>query len=239
MYTLILGGSGLIGSSIAIYLKNKGEKVIVSDIKKSKTEIQYIYLNTEKENHYNNLFKKINQKKIKIKNVINCTYPMPKIFNKDPLNINKKHFVKYIETHLWSFNLTTRIFVNYFIKKKIHGQIINLASIYGISLPDFKIYDDFNLFTSFEYFYSKHNIILFTKYYAKYLKKYKIRINAISPGGVNDNFNKKFVKKYSSKTMTNKMLNSNELNGLVEFLISEGASKITGQNFVLDDGFTL
>ena len=35
------------------------------------------------------------------------------------------------------------------------------------------------------------------------------------------------------------MLSSNDLNGLVEFLISKGANKITGQNFVLDDGFTL
>ncbi len=239
MATLILGGNGLIGHSIAQYLYKKNKNIIICDMKQKKSDIPFIYINTEKENSFNNLFKILKQKKIKIESVINCTYPMPKIFDKNPLNINKKQFTKYIDQHLWSFNLTIRVFVKYFQKNKIKGHIINLASIYGTSLPDFKIYNDFNLFTSFEYFFSKHNIVLFTKYYAKYLKKNMIRINAISPGGINNNFNKKFVRKYSSKTITKKMLSSNDLNGLVEFLISKGANKITGQNFVLDDGFTL
>ena len=54
-----------------------------------KNDFFYLY-NTEKENSFNNLFKILKQKKIKIESVINCTYSMPKIFDKNPLNINKK-----------------------------------------------------------------------------------------------------------------------------------------------------
>ena len=84
-----------------------------------KSDIPFIYINTEKENSFNNLFKILKQKKIKIESVINCTYPMPKIFDKNPLNINKKQFTKYIDQHLWSFNLTIRVFVKYFQKIKL------------------------------------------------------------------------------------------------------------------------
>ena len=67
-------------------------------------------------------------------------------------------------------------FQNILKKNNIKYHIINFSSIYGSSLPDFTIYDDFKTFTSFEYFFTKNNITLFTKYYAKYLKKFKIRL---------------------------------------------------------------
>ena len=35
------------------------------------------------------------------------------------------------------------------------------------------------------------------------------------------------------------MLNSNDLVGITDFLLSDSAKKITGQNIIIDDGFTL
>lgn len=239
MYTLIVGGNGLFGSAISRFLADNNYKVIISDIRENKTNIPFFKLNTTNEKSFIKLFQDLKKNKIRIKNIINCSYPKPIEFNKHPLNISKKQFLEYFEMHLWSYNLTIRSFSQYFKKNKIKGHIINFSSIYGSSLPDFKIYDDYKLFTSFEYFFSKHNITHITKYYAKFLKDSGIRLNTISPGGVNDEFKKKFVKKYSSKTITKSMLNSNDLNGLIKFLISDEANKITAQNFIVDDGFTL
>ena len=104
--------------------------------------------------------------------------------------MNKNEFVEYFKTHLWSYNCSTRFFGDYFKKEKIKGHIINFASIYGVILPDFSIYHDYKIFTSLEYFLTKHNIILLSKYYAKYLKINGIRVNCISPGGINNDLEK-------------------------------------------------
>lgn len=239
MYTLIIGGNGLLGSAISRFLVNNNHKVIICDIKKNKIDIPFFQLNISKDKSFKKLFTNLKNKKIKVQNVINCSYPKPVKFDKNPLNTNKKNFIDYFESHLWTFNYTTRAFSKYFIKNKINGHIINFSSIYGSITPDFSIYKDFKTFTSFEYYFSKHNITLFTNYYAKYLKKFKIRVNTISPGGVNYKLKKSFIKNYSLKTISKKMLNKNDLNGLVKFLLSIDAKYITGQNFVVDDGFTL
>lgn len=237
MYTLIIGGNGLIGSSIAQSLEKKN--IIVCDLKKKNSKRKFFYLNINNEKSFKKLFVSLKREKIKVNCLINCSYPRPVKFDKNPLNISKKNFLNYFETHLWAFNLATRAFSEYFKKNNIEGHIINFSSIYGSSLPDFSIYDDFKTFTSFEYFFSKNNITLFTKYYAKYLKKFKIRVNTISPGGVNFKLKRKLVNKYSSKTISKKMLNKDDLNGVVKFLLSSDAKHITGQNFIVDDGFTL
>lgn len=241
MQTLVLGGNGLLGSEIVKFLHIKGVDVIVGDIKKNKNlkNIPFFKVNLNNVGSLKKLVQDLNKKRKKISNIINCTYPQPKKFNKDPLNLNKNEFVEYFKTHLWSYNSSTRFFGNYFKKEKIRGHIINFASIYGIILPDFSIYHDYKIFTSLEYFLTKHNIILLSKYYAKYLKINGIRVNCISPGGINNDFEKKFVKKYGKKTMSKKMLFSKDLNGMVYFLLSNEAKKITGQNFVIDEGFTL
>ena len=90
----------------------------------------------------------------------------------------------------------------------------------------------------------------FALYFGKFLGHYvifivkillgtKIRINNISPGGIFDNQNKQFVKRYSKFTNYNSMLNVDDVIGVIDFLISSKNKKITGQNISIDDGFTL
>ena len=86
---------------------------------------------------------------------------------------------------------------------------------------------------------SKSSLLMMTKYLAKLYLKQKIRINSVSPGGIFDNQNKNFLKKYSKFCSNNNLLKSSDLNGIIEFLISDYSKKITGQDFVIDDGFSL
>ena len=78
-----------------------------------------------------------------------------------------------------------------------------------------------------------------TKYMAKYFKGKNIRFNCISPGGVFDNQDIKFVEKYNSFCLNKGMISPQDLNGILIFLLSDESMFINGQNIIVDDGFTL
>ena len=63
-------------------------------------------------------------------------------------------------------------------------------------------------------------------------------MNVVSPGGIFNNHSKKFKRKYSERTPLNRMGNKNELNGIMEYLVSDDSSYATGQNFIIDGGYT-
>jgi NAD(P)-dependent dehydrogenase (short-subunit alcohol dehydrogenase family) len=90
-----------------------------------------------------------------------------------------------------------------------------------------------------EYACIKSGIISLTKYIAKYYKGYNIRANCISPGGIYNNQPEEFVRKYNSYCLNKGMLNKEDINGTLIFLLSDMSKYINGQNIVIDDGFSL
>ena len=74
---------------------------------------------------------------------------------------------------------------------------------------------------------------------ATYLAKYKIRVNTVSHGGVQNNHNKTFIKKYSYKVPMSRMANKEEIASVILFLSSKESSYITGQNIVVDGGYSI
>ncbi len=69
--------------------------------------------------------------------------------------------------------------------------------------------------------------------------KYNILVNCISPGGIVDkNHKKKFVKKYNQKVPMNRLGLEKDLIGAVIYFSSDACSYTTGQNLVIDGGFT-
>lgn len=127
-------------------------------------------------------------------------------------------------------------------KKKRHkGNIINVASIYGVVSPDFRIYTDCLRKNSEVYGATKAGIIQMTKYFAVCLAQDNIRVNCVSPGGI---FNtdtpqgKDFVKNYSQRCPMNRMADSHEIIGAMLYLSSEASTYTTGQNIVIDGGMS-
>ena len=122
------------------------------------------------------------------------------------------------------------------------GSIINVSSIYGLVGPDFSIYQNAEyagkaMGVPAGYAASKGGIIALTKYFAS-LYAPKIRVNCVTPGGIYDNQDETFVKKYSSKTMLTRMAKKNEVSGALLYLASEVSSYVTGTNIVIDGGLT-
>ena len=65
-----------------------------------------------------------------------------------------------------------------------------------------------------------------------------MRVNVLTPGGVYNNHTKNFNRKYSDRTPLNRMAKSKEMNGMLAYLMSDESSYATGQNFIIDGGYT-
>lgn len=257
---LITGAAGLLGNEfcksllfnnaivIAIDINKDNLQKLFKEIKKSGKENNFFFYcsNLKNEKIMKELVKKIIKKFKKIDVLIN---------NAHSFSNNRKNFFEKFENYkldTWrqimeinvnSTFLITQIVSRHMMKKK-GGSIIQMGSIQGILGNDGRIYkgsklNGMKINSPAVYSTSKSAIIGFTRYLATYLAKYNIRVNSISPGGIINNHNKTFVKKYSSKVPLNRMGKKNEVASAVLFLSSRESSYITGQNIVVDGGYSI
>jgi NAD(P)-dependent dehydrogenase (short-subunit alcohol dehydrogenase family) len=126
---------------------------------------------------------------------------------------------------------------NFSIKK--FGSIVNMASIYGILGPDDRIYQDNEIYMPDWYAGAKGAIIAHSRCLATRYAKHNVRINCLALGGVYDNQSEDFVKKYNNKVPLGRMARTSDIVGIVEFLISDRSSYITGQCIPVDGGISI
>ena len=121
--------------------------------------------------------------------------------------------------------------------KSSDPSIVNISSIYSVIGPDKEIYKGTS-FNPASYSASKGGLNSLTRWLAGSLNK-KIRVNSISLGGVLRKQSKIFINKYSKKTIMRRMAKNQDLVGPVLFLISKESSYITGQNLLVDGGYSI
>jgi len=121
------------------------------------------------------------------------------------------------------------------------GSIINIASIYGVVAADQRIYGDSGFNSSVVYGTGKAAVIQMTRYLAALWGQTGIRVNAITPGGVEDagNDHPTFRENYANRTPMGRMMQRHEIKGPLAFLASQASSYMTGHNLVVDGGFTI
>lgn len=124
------------------------------------------------------------------------------------------------------------------MKQDNGGSFVAVSSIYGVVGPDHRIYEN-QSFKSFPgYSASKAGVIGLTRWLATWWGKDGVRVNSVTPGGVFNDHDPSFVNAYSNRTPMGRMADRTDLVGIVLFLLSDASSYCTGQNYVVDGGFT-
>lgn len=238
MNVIVCGGSGLIGKALCKNLINYKINIINFDQKINSKIINNYKVDLSNTVEIKKTIKLVMKKYKKIHALVNCVYPR-QIKTLDFLNANIDHIIENINHHTSCFLKINREMCIVF-KKQNYGSIINFGSIYGSFFPREEIYKKTEISeTQLDYILNKNLIIKFSKFLAAKMKSFGIRVNIVSPGGVYDNHSKKFTSNYGKFTISSTMLNPNDLTEIVYFLISDSSKNITGQNILVDDGFTI
>jgi len=131
------------------------------------------------------------------------------------------------------------------IRESDAPSIVNIGSHYGVVPPDQRVYGDTGINNPPTYGSAKAGVIHFTKWLASYLHEERIRVNSISPGGFYseamedvEGYTETFVPNYEERTMLGRMGDDTDMKGIVVYLASDASKWMTGQNVVLDGGWT-
>jgi NAD(P)-dependent dehydrogenase (short-subunit alcohol dehydrogenase family) len=118
-----------------------------------------------------------------------------------------------------------------------HASVILISSIYGLVGPDMRLYENTSMANPAAYGLSKAGLLQLVRYLATTLAP-EIRVNAITPGGVWRQQPQSFVDQYVGRTPLGRMAAEEDLKGAIAYLASDLSNYVTGQNLVVDGGWT-
>jgi NAD(P)-dependent dehydrogenase (short-subunit alcohol dehydrogenase family) len=249
---VITGGAGLIGRAFARAVVEHGGVAIVADRDQaagaavvrdlaavgSGTAAAVRVLDITSLDSLSAMIADLDRAYGRIDAVVNNAYPRNAAYGRKFEDVTYADFCENVSTHLGGYFLTCQQFAEYF-KKQGHGTIVNLASIYGVVAPRFEMYAGTGMTMPVEYAAIKAAVIQLTMYLAQYFKGSNIRVNCISPGGIENGQAAEFLSRYNAFAASKGMLAPSDVCGALIFLLSDMSAFVNGQNIVVDDGWTL
>ena len=248
----LTGAAGILGTQYATALSNAGANVVLADINYKQCKKIEIELKKEFDVTPFSLKMDISNKK----SIDSGISKVLKKFSKIDVLVNNAVFPetqkeRSIEFEKFPLELWNKIFavnvtgvflcnqkIGAIMVKQQKGSIINISSMYGMVAADQRIYGNSGLNSTAAYAVTKSSLFNFTRYLASYWRNTGVRINTLTLGGVENNQDPKFIRKYSEKTMIGRMTKKNEYTGALIFLASDASSYMTGSNMVVDGGWS-
>lgn len=249
---VVTGGAGRLGRTFCRGIAEHGGTAVVADTATDAAEKLAAELREEhghesavaqsfdigRADEIDRAIDELHQRFGRVDAVVNNAYPRNSRYGAKVEDVTYTDFCENLSLHAGGYFITAQRFAAYFGPQG-RGNIIFLASIYGIVAPRFEIYAGTPMTMPVEYAVIKAGLLHLTRYLAQYYKPHGIRVNALSPGGVFADQSVEFVRKYSEHSAGGKMLAAADLTGALLYLLSPASARVTGQNLIVDDGWTL
>jgi len=247
---VVTGGTGHLGRSMSEGLAEAGAHVYITSRDKEKALIT-------KNSFSNEIEDKVDVEvldNLSTESVKNCFNRIKNNSNKIDILVNNAGYVSSADFENMSeedwengingtingvFRCTREVIP--IMEKNGEGNIINISSMYGKVSPDPSIYEDSLLNSLPNYGAGKAAVIQYTRFLACHLAKKRIRVNSVSPGPfpqeeVQQNI--EFINRLKKKIPMGRIGLPHELKGVIVFLASNASSFITGENILVDGGWT-
>jgi len=252
--SLITGGSGYLGRAMAEALAELGSNLVLIDLKiqpaevfakdlAARTGVQIVCLACDLEDE---------------QQIRQIPHAVQQCFGRLDVLINNAGFVgtsllegwavdfNQQSSHAWrralEVNLTAVFVLTQACRTLLdasgHGSVINVASIYGVVGPDLSLYEGTEMNNPAAYSASKGGLLQLSRWLATVLAP-SIRVNAVSPGGIFRAQPQLFVDRYVARTPLARMGVEADFKGVAAFLASDLSSWMTGQNLMVDGGWSI
>lgn len=248
---VVTGGAGLLGQAFAHCIAEHGGIAVIADLNvEAATRIaekisakfplyaEAAELDITDKKSVTTLITGLRERHGRIDAVVNNAYPRNCNYGRKLEDVTYEDFCENVGLHLGGYFLVAQQF-GLFFREQGGGNIVNMASIYGTMAPRFEIYEGTPMTMPVEYAAIKSAVVQLTRYFAQYFKGNGVRVNCISPGGIMDNQPEAFLQSYNARCGGKGMLDPQDINGSLLFLLSDTSRYITGQNLIVDDGFSL
>jgi NAD(P)-dependent dehydrogenase (short-subunit alcohol dehydrogenase family) len=262
-YALITGGAGLLGFQHASALLELNASVIITDISSNalsnvKKELQVDFdedkiflkeMDVSCVDDIHSVANYLEELDIRLDILINNAAIDPKVTKKEGIketsrleNFSLDQWNNQISVGLTGAFLCSQVFGSKMATDNKGGVILNIASDLSVISPDQRLYKKEGLGADEQpvkpvtYSVIKSGLVGLTRYLATYWSDQNIRSNALSPGGVFNEQDDKFVKQLSSLIPLGRMANKDEYRSAVQFLCSDASSYLNGQNVIMDGG---
>jgi NAD(P)-dependent dehydrogenase (short-subunit alcohol dehydrogenase family) len=255
-FSIVLGGVGLIGKAVVKELLRVHSEVLILDIDKKAFDnfslelgkeglnCKFEYFDVAALEESEILLEKIISKYDVPDFFINTSYPRTKDWFKSTFSeITLSTFIENLNIHLGSYVWIAKLFADRMVRAQKKGSIVLISSIHGERAQDMSLYEGTNLKENMTYPVIKAGINNFVRQSAAYYGKYNVRVNAVSPGGLEgpvagskEEQDEKFKKNYIKKTPLKRMTEPLDVANAVIFLCSDNSSYITGHILNVDGG---
>lgn len=257
---LVTGAGGLLGPKHAEALLDCGAKVILTDYDEDKVRQKSEEINEKYGMPVTIWFRMDVTNKEDVLGVVDACDKIDILINNASLNpkvekgnnltvasrfetMTEEYFRNGIEVDIMGCFNCSQAFIQKALKNNYEGVILNVASSLSKYAPDNRLYFQEGLSEEEQnkkpiyYAVAKHAVVGMTQGLASEFAHKGIRVNAISPGGVQTkNHPQEFVDKYSYGVLQNRMASVDEYKATVAYLCSDASAYMTGQNILIDGG---
>lgn len=253
---VLTGGTGLLGTAYCQGLLEHGAQVVIADLPaanptdkaqsiQSHRGLQAVGINCDvsSETDVTRLFSEVLKRFGRVDAVINNAAATG-----EHLMRQGAVFTSFEESTLsvWESSIAVNLTGVYLVAreggkamlKSGGGSLVNVSSTYGVVGPDHRIYEGMKFNSLASYAASKAGVHGLTRWLATYWGDKGIRVNTLVPGGVENNHDPEFIRRYSQRTPLGRMATPDDMVGMVIFLVSDASSYCTGQQYYVEGGWT-